>query len=330
VAAAGGPDLEFVRYSSDDLPKRERFAVWREVVGPSFLRLDVSQVPDHPFHASGTLLVLPGLGIQWADNSGIRMDRTRGLIGDGGDDLILPLITEGRHFASQRGRETVLDARDTALLSSADVGSVSCATRSQAVVLRFPRAGVASAVAGLDDMPGQPIPRGGEAMRLLARYVELLRGEPPLVSSGLSRLAVAHVYDLVALAVGATRDGAELASGRGLRAARLNAVKADIAANLQSRDLSVTTVAKRHGITPRYLHMLFEAEGTSFSQFVLRRRLALARSMLADSRHDHLTITEVAYAAGFGDLSHFNHTFRRHYGATPRDLRKEQVRFPFS
>ena len=70
--------------------------------------------------------------------------------------------------------------------------------------------------------------------------------------------------------------------------------------------------------------MLFEAEGTSFSQFVLEQRLASAHDMLADWRFDHLTITAVAYAAGFGDLSYFNHTFRRRYGATPREVRKEQ------
>src|SRR5262245_24335435 len=161
------------------------------------------------------LLALPGLGIQWADNSGIRMDRTRGLVADGSDDLILPLVTAGRHFASQRGRETALDQHDTALLSSADIGSVSCASRSQAIVLRLPRAGVASAAPGLDDMLARSIPRDSEALRLLTRYVELLRADAATLSPGLGRLAVAHVYDLVALAIGATRDGAELASGRG-------------------------------------------------------------------------------------------------------------------
>jgi AraC-like DNA-binding protein len=326
MAAAGAPEPELLRYSSDDLPERERFAIWREVVGPTFLRLEVSQVADHPFRASGTLLALPGLGIQWADNSGIRMERTRGLIGDGSDDLILPLVTAGRHFALQRGRDTVLDARETALLSSGDIGSVSCAAPSQAVVLRLSRASVASAVARLDDMLGQSIPRDSEALRLLVGYVELLRSDATLCSPGLTRLAVAHICDLVALGIGATRDGAELAAC-GLRAARLRAAKADIAANLESRDLSVTAVAKRQGVTPRYLQMLFEAEGTTFSQFVLNRRLAFAHTMLTDWRRDHLTITAVALAAGFGDLSHFNHSFRRRYGATPRDVRKQRAQF---
>jgi AraC-like DNA-binding protein len=247
------------------------------------------------------------------------------LVEDGSDDLILPLVTGGRHFASQRGRQTALDARVTALLSSSDIGSVSCASRSGAIVLRLPRAGIASAAPGLEDILGRSIPRDGEALRLLTRYADFLKTDASLITPGLSRLAVAHVYDLVALAIGAGREAAEVASGRGLRAARLRAVKADISANLASRDLSVAAVAKRHAITPRYLHMLFEAEGMSFSQFVLGQRLALARKMLADPCHDGLAITAIAYAAGFGDLSYFNHTFRRRYGATPREVRNERT-----
>ena len=47
-----------------------------------------------------------------------------------------------------------------------------------------------------------------------------------------------------------------------------------------------------------------------------------AHAMLADPSRDHLSITDIAYAAGFGDLSHFNHSFRRRYGATPREIRR--------
>ena len=98
-----------------------------------------------------------------------------------------------------------------------------------------------------------------------------------LASPGLQRTVVTHVHDLIALALGASRDGSEIAARRGLRAARLRAVKADVRANLASAELSVSIVARRQGITPRYLHMLFEDEGSTFSQFVLGERLDLAR-----------------------------------------------------
>jgi AraC-like DNA-binding protein len=322
MAGEPGNPPDFVRYSGEHLPERDRFAVWREVVGPSFLRLDVSRIPEHPFHTSGLLLALPGLGVQWADNTGIRMDRTRNLIADGSDDLILPLVTSGRHYAVQRGNETALDTQNTALLSSGDIGSVWSASRSRAIVLRLPRSGLAHRTPRLDDLLGRSIPRRREALRLLTIYVRLLRTDVAQMSLDLQRLAVAHVYDLIALAIGSTSEGTEIASGRGLRAARLRAAKADIAENLSSPDLSPVAVAGRLGISPRYLHKLFEGEGTSFSQFVLGRRLAAAHAMLSDPRHDALSITDIAYLAGFGDLSHFNRSFRQRYGATPRETRR--------
>ena len=32
-------------------------------------------------------------------------------------------------------------------------------------------------------------------------------------------------------------------------------------------------------------------------------------------------ISTIAFESGFGDLSYFNHVFRRCYGATPSDIR---------
>jgi hypothetical protein len=51
------------------------------------------------------------------------------------------------------------------------------------------------------------------------------------------QLLVAQLCDLVAVTLGATRDAAAAAEGRGLRAARLRAIKTDIEANLVRLDL---------------------------------------------------------------------------------------------
>ena len=117
---------------------------------------------------------------------------------------------------------------------------------------------------------------------------------------------------------GATRDGQEIAEGRGIRAARLRAIaKADIIANIGDCDLTVGAVAQRQRVTPRYVHKLFEGEGLTFSTFVLGRRLARAHRMLSDQRLGDRTISSVAFDVGFGDLSYFNRAFRRRYDATP-------------
>ncbi len=134
-------------------------------------------------------------------------------------------------------------------------------------------------------------------------------------------LVVGHVYDLIALTLGANRDAGEVSAGRGVRAARLRAIREDVAAHLADPALSVAAVARRQGVSPRYIGMLFDGCGTTFSGFVLEQRLARARQMLTDRRHAHHAIGTIAAACGFGDVSYFNRSFRRAFGATPSDIR---------
>jgi hypothetical protein len=59
----------------------------------------------------------------------------------------------------------------------------------------------------------------------------------------LQHVATTHIHDLCVLAIGATRDVAEIAMGRGLRAARLHALKAEILQSLSSDPISTSTLA---------------------------------------------------------------------------------------
>lgn len=177
-------------------------------------------------------------------------------------------------------------------------------------------------VQNAEDLLGLPIAANQPALLHLRRYIGLLQepdaiaDDPPLISHMGATLA-----DLIALVLGASGDAAQYARSRGLRAARLRAIKADIASHLGEHALCVNTVAARQGVSPRYVQMLFEAEGTTFSRFVLRQRLAHAHRLLTGPRCAAWTITAIAFEAGFGDLSTFNHAFRRAYGCSPSDVR---------
>lgn len=84
-------------------------------------------------------------------------------------------------------------------------------------------------------------------------------------------------------------------------------------------DLSASSIAIRFGITPRYVARLFEREGTIFTAFMLEQRLCHARSLLEDSSRAEISVSAIALASGFGDISYFNKCFRRRYGMTPSD-----------
>jgi hypothetical protein len=172
------------------------------------------------------------------------------------------------NMLSHRGRE-LSPIGDAVLLSCADVMRIDVASGCQGPLVTLSRHRLAPLVPGLEDAFMRPVPRETEALQLLTRYLRLFDDQQSLANPELRSLAVNHVYDLVALALGATRDAAAIANGRGARAARLHAIKAEILGGLNRHELSLAGLAARHRVTPRHVQILFESDGTTFSRFLL-------------------------------------------------------------
>jgi transcriptional regulator GlxA family with amidase domain len=69
------------------------------------------------------------------------------------------------------------------------------------------------------------------------------------------------------------------------------------------------------------LSFLFRTElHTSFKALLGRLRVHKASELLSTDLSQ--PITEVAMSVGFADLSHFEKSFRRHWGQSPREFRR--------
>ena len=108
----------------------------------------------------------------------------------------------------------------------------------------------------------------------------------------------------------------------GVKAARLQAVIAEIARRLADPELSAAAVGRRLGLSERYVQQLLEGAGLSFSAYVRELRLKRARQLLRDPLARELRIGDIAAMAGFDDLSHFNRMFRLQFGERPTDARR--------
>jgi len=150
--------------------------------------------------------------------------------------------------------------------------------------------------------------------------IDILKQEEAIVTPELQQLAAMHVYDLLAIAIGPQRDARHVAGRRGLRAAHLGAIKKEIADRAGGK-LSIEMVAARHRLSPRHVQRLFEQHGTSFTEYLREQRLLRAHRMLVSPRFAHLRISDIAFEAGFSDLSWFNRLFRRRFGMAPADIR---------
>jgi AraC-like DNA-binding protein len=311
-----------VRFSTADFPENMRVATWREHYSHTVLRADIDPGDDAAFEATVVSRTLPGLQLVSGRYTAARLIRTREMTADGNDDLSLLVNQTGDATVSVRGREVTLRENDAVLVSSCEAIVFDRHSFGESIAIRIPHSMLSPAVVDVDDAIMRHIPGDAPTLNLLTSYSTTLLGDDHAMASPALRGQVAtHMHDLTVLALGATREAADVARNRGMGAARLKAAKTYIAENLHRRNISIGTVAAHLGMTPRHLQRLFESDRTTFSAFLLGRRLARAYRMLWEPQSVQKQVSTIAYDVGFGDLSYFNRCFRRLYGATPMDVR---------
>lgn len=97
----------------------------------------------------------------------------------------------------------------------------------------------------------------------------------------------------------------------------------DLAAHLEAdyaEPHGLAQMAALAGLSRYHFIRVFRAvTGETPQQFLIARRLRAAADRLMDTDE---SVTAVAYGVGFNDLSHFNATFRRAFGAAPGAWRR--------
>ncbi|WP_150524634.1 helix-turn-helix transcriptional regulator [Roseibium sediminis] len=310
---------------SQDLDVSRRVDEFRDVVA-TITKVDFIPEDLQSFRSETRIGVLHELIVGHGSHSPSTAIRTKTHAQESGDNVMFHIPLSGSCSIHQTGgeQEHLMPG-----LVYADPGDVAGTLKfngepTEGFYVSVPRVHLASATGGLNDVLRKATSLTPQ-WRLFFTYARSLHDELGQLAPGETAQCASHVQDLALMALGATRDAAEIAAGRGVRAARLKAIKADVERHLTSPDLSADWMTRRHGISPRYLRSLFEGEGMSFGDFVASRKLALAYCMLCDPAHAGSGISQIAMDAGFGDLSWFNARFRRTYGMTPRDVRAQAL-----
>ena len=313
-------------FSSDQLPihldGRARHKLWLDLFSDHLCSADISFFPDEPFRSRSEFMRFNDLAVTQLDANIETAVRTRRHVeaDTRGDYIIGHMLNNARSLIKQGGREAVRGIRQTMLYTNA---APIDARHDAAVLFRGVTVSqklLAERVPDFEDLAVIPLAPTA-ALRHLERYLEILMGSDVHTDAVLEENVGTHLLDLIALALGARGDSSDLATMRGLRAARLQEVVAEIGRGFTDPGFSPATMASKLGLSPRYIQDLLQETGVTLSTRVLELRLQKARTMLSDARNNRLKVSDIALACGFNEVSYFNRRFRARFGCSPTQYR---------
>jgi AraC-like DNA-binding protein len=86
-------------------------------------------------------------------------------------------------------------------------------------------------------------------------------------------------------------------------------------------DITPAKISGNCGISVSYLHKLFKMSGTPVCRWIMTKRLELCKARLQEAGYRHISISQIAYDAGFNNQAHFSTKFKEYFGISPRQLR---------
>ena len=301
------------------------FHAWRELVGLACGRYSPEGVERKNF--AGSLRTLNVWGCAAVDLScnALRVERTsRDARLDGMEHYYAVVQLAGRSTMSQNDRVAELTPGDVALVDSTrPVTYVSKNSPGRWLSLHLPRQSLISHL-GLEPEGGSFKRGETPASRLFFRLVrDVADGWEPSRDSSEPHMQMV-IYDLLG-ALFATPDLPRISTHTDKLFKRICNIIRD---RFADPDLGAGEVAAEAGISLRYLQKLFTARSSSCTHFIHSVRLdhaarLLRRRALLNTRQP---VSQIAYASGFNDYTHFARQFRRRFGHSPGAYGRSDVR----
>lgn len=321
--------MQRIVFNSDNLDETKddmaRFRLWRDVYASMYGEMEFRYSGRQPFSMSSEFVIYDGLCVARGHGTIEGVARTAAQAATSPQDIMMVSFNTGGSpwGLSQAGREHLYRNNDLMVLDPIRPYASTSMAGAGFMGISVERAQLEERVRGVNDLVMRGIDPTNPAVGHLRRYFSFLLQpenitDDPLLNAHIS----GTVLDLVALALTPRSSDAETA--RGLRGARRLDVMQALKNGFSDPGFSAQHVAAAMGLSPRYIQELLQDTGSSFTERLNELRLQKAREMLSDPRFDRLKISDIALGCGFNEVSYFNRLFRRRFGATPSDYRRER------
>ena len=312
-------ELGVQRFSTSAVRGDSPLAYWNALASEIYNNMVIDADAEGAFSAEMVRARLGDLSLMSAHSAPAQVSRSsdpqRNARGLGVFDLHFQLV--GRSLNAQSGREALLEAGDFTLCDASRPYQVRFDEANHMLCIKVPMAALAQRLGDVDALICKPMSGRAGAGAMLSSFLSSLWPQIDQAEDMSWGETVSEVIlDLLTLAYRPLSEAPAQVSGRLQWMAKARGV---IDQHICDPELSVAAIAAAIGVSPRYVQMLFAAEGTTPSAFIQDQRLRLAAEQLR--RPGAPCITEVAMAVGFNDLTHFGRAFRKRYGVAPRDYR---------
>jgi AraC-like DNA-binding protein len=308
--------------TTDGVPLAERFDYWREKSRLLYCQLE--PMSERLLHAESRTAEVGGVTLADFSNAIVKTYRRgRAEIDRSAPPCIfVQFQLTGSSFIRQGDQEAALSTGDALIVDGVHGFERGWNSHGRCLTLVFPQDWIASRVARPDRINGTVLRRVDPMSRLLASYLVNgfeLAGE---LSRDAAELFAQHSIELLSGALAGSRSN-EPGSSNALREALFVRACRLIRFKLRDPQLTAGQIAQQLGISTRLLQRIFAERGKTVMRHVLTERTSLAARLLTDPGAAHRTITDIAFACGFSDSSHFSRLFTASMGKTPSEWRKQ-------
>ncbi|GHJ94104.1 hypothetical protein SNE510_36230 [Streptomyces sp. NE5-10] len=303
------------------VPDQDKVAYWNDAVSRTLVPMEVAPRGDGPFDGRIATDRLGYLQMSTVEADAERVSRTPELIARSSEALVaVGVQVSGTATFVQDGRRAEVGAGDLVVYDTTRPYSFDYPRRFATHVFQLPRRALGVSDGDIRRVTGNAIGTGDGFGAMLLPFLATLAsspadGYPPAVADRLAGNVVELFATLIAERAHPGGAEAEAPSHLVLR------VRDHINRNLGDPELSPESIARALGISVRYLHRLFEGEGTTVGQLVRQRRLEECGRELARRGRTAPTVSAVAQRWGFVSPAHFSRSFRAAYGVSPREWR---------
>src|SRR3979490_419159 len=305
-----------MEWSTKAIEADRPFGSWAEDLADAFVPLEPRKIAEQPFQGTISRTDVASIQISRVEATKHVVLRLRSHLGRSiGDVYFVNLQLDGVGRYTQRGHEQICGPGDLAIVDTTEPFEIANGRDFQLFCFAIPRHLLPRQFSERPRLTLSVTEVGRALSRTLSSYAELcFSSQAPLP---LAALGGGHIVDLI------SHVSDVLAGGpfERLNAPVLLSMMLDhIDRHSDDPGLSAATLARKFHCSERYVHKLFSKTGRSVGEHVNHKRiLVFTRDLLGDSRNR--TIAEIAFAAGFRDISHFNRLFKRSNGASPRKSR---------